>query len=138
MLLEGQDGQTWKDHVCNHALCHLPNVDGQIDPSLVVVFISLQCMMCGQSLGATTKLICWLVFLMLAYGMLDHAIKENTSKKMVFFFNAPYRFKYLFLWLNNRIILIIHVWSWWFTFGWGFWRLQLIDQWWSSNLHPTY
>jgi len=85
MLLEGQDGQTHKDHVCNHALCHLPNVDGQIDPSLVVVLIDLQCIMCGQFLGATTKLICWLVFLMLAYGMLDGAIKENTSEKMVLF-----------------------------------------------------
>jgi hypothetical protein len=31
LSLEGQDGQTWKDHVCNCALCHLSQVDGQID-----------------------------------------------------------------------------------------------------------
>jgi hypothetical protein len=37
LLLEGQNGQTWKDHVCNYAPCHLPNVNGQIDPSLIVV-----------------------------------------------------------------------------------------------------
>jgi hypothetical protein len=35
MLLDGQDGQTWKDYV------HLPNVDGQIDPSLDVVHVGL-------------------------------------------------------------------------------------------------
>jgi hypothetical protein len=28
LLLEGQDGQTWKDHVCNCVPCHLPNVYG--------------------------------------------------------------------------------------------------------------
>lgn len=37
LLLEGQDGQTWKDHMQNFKLCHVPNVDGQIDPSLVFV-----------------------------------------------------------------------------------------------------
>jgi hypothetical protein len=36
LLLEGQDGQTRKDRVHNCTLGHLPNVDGQIDPSLVV------------------------------------------------------------------------------------------------------
>jgi hypothetical protein len=39
LLLEGQDGQTWKDHVRNCAPCHPPNVDGQMDPSLVVVLV---------------------------------------------------------------------------------------------------
>jgi len=28
LLLEGRDGQTWKDHVYNYAPYHLPNVDG--------------------------------------------------------------------------------------------------------------
>ncbi len=41
LLLEGQDGQTWKDHVRKCAPCHLPNVNGQIDPSLIVVPIGL-------------------------------------------------------------------------------------------------
>ncbi len=54
LLLEGQDGQTWKDHVPNYTSCHLPNVDGQIDASLVVVHVGLQCMLCGQSSRAAT------------------------------------------------------------------------------------
>jgi hypothetical protein len=41
LLLEGQDGQTWKDHVCNCAPCHLPNVDGQMDPPLAMVLAGL-------------------------------------------------------------------------------------------------
>jgi hypothetical protein len=44
--------------VHNCAPCHLPNVDDQMDPSLVMVLIGLQCMLCGQALGATTMLIC--------------------------------------------------------------------------------
>ncbi len=58
LLLEGRDGQTWKDHVCNCAPCRLPNVDGKMDPSLTMVPIGLQCMLCGQALGAATMLIC--------------------------------------------------------------------------------
>jgi hypothetical protein len=57
LLLEGQDGQTWKDHVPNCAPCHLFNVDGQIDPSLAVIPINLWCMLCGQSIGVTTMLV---------------------------------------------------------------------------------
>jgi hypothetical protein len=41
LLLEGQDGQTWKDYVWNCAPCHFPNVDGQIDPSLTMVLVDL-------------------------------------------------------------------------------------------------
>ncbi len=44
--------------MCNYAQCHLPNVDGQIDPSLVMVLAGLQCMLCGQALGVATMLIC--------------------------------------------------------------------------------
>ncbi len=47
LLLEKQDGQTWKDHVCNYVPCYLPNVDGQIDASLVVIHVVLWCMLCG-------------------------------------------------------------------------------------------
>jgi hypothetical protein len=36
-MLEGRDGVVWKDHVRNCAPCHLPNVDGTVDPSLAVV-----------------------------------------------------------------------------------------------------
>jgi hypothetical protein len=43
-----------KDHVHNCAPCHLPNVDGQIDPSLAVIPVGLQCMLCELPL-------CWFV-----------------------------------------------------------------------------
>jgi Zn-finger protein len=46
LLLEGRDGQVWKDHVWNCAPCHLPHVDGQVDPSLAIVLACLQCMLC--------------------------------------------------------------------------------------------
>jgi hypothetical protein len=58
LLLEGRDGHTWKDHVRNCAPCHLPNVDGQMDPSLVVVPAGLRCMLCGQASRAAIMLIC--------------------------------------------------------------------------------
>jgi hypothetical protein len=42
LLLEGQNGHTWKDHMHNCAVvCHLPTVDDQIHPSLVIVLIGL-------------------------------------------------------------------------------------------------
>jgi hypothetical protein len=47
LLLEGQVGQTWKNHVHNCALCHLPHVNGEIDPSLLVVFVEFRCLLCG-------------------------------------------------------------------------------------------
>ncbi len=43
LLVQDKDGQTWKDHVHNCILCHLPNVDSQIDPSLFVVHVDLCC-----------------------------------------------------------------------------------------------
>jgi len=33
-------------------------VDGQMDPSLAMVLVGLQCMLSWQALGATTMLIC--------------------------------------------------------------------------------
>jgi hypothetical protein len=47
LLLEGQVGQTWKNHVHNCALCHLPHVNGEIDPSLLVVLVEFRCLLCG-------------------------------------------------------------------------------------------
>ncbi len=58
LLLEGQDGQIWKDHVHNCAPCHPPNVHGQIDPSLVVILVGLQCMLCEQYIRIATMLVC--------------------------------------------------------------------------------
>jgi hypothetical protein len=47
LLLEGQDGQTWKDHVRTCVMYHLLYSDGQIDLFLVVVSIGLCYMLCG-------------------------------------------------------------------------------------------
>jgi hypothetical protein len=44
--------------VRNCVPCHLPNVDGQMDPSLTMVLVNLQCMLCGQALRDATMLIC--------------------------------------------------------------------------------
>lgn len=58
LILEGRDGMIWKDHVRNCASCHLPNVDGKVDPNLAVVPASLRCMLCGFARGAATMLVC--------------------------------------------------------------------------------
>jgi hypothetical protein len=58
LMLEGRDGVVWKDHVHNCAPCHLPNVDGTVDPSLAVVRAGLRCMLCGSKGGATHMLMC--------------------------------------------------------------------------------
>jgi hypothetical protein len=55
LMLEGRDGVVWKDHVHNCAPCHLPNVDGIVDPSLVVILVDLKCMSRG---GAAHMLVC--------------------------------------------------------------------------------
>ncbi len=58
LMLEGRDGVVWKEHVRNCAPCHLPNVDGTVDPSLVVVRAGLRCMLCGSKGGITHMLVC--------------------------------------------------------------------------------
>jgi cbb3-type cytochrome oxidase cytochrome c subunit len=58
LMLEGRDGVVWKDHVRNCAPCHLPNVDGTVDPSLAVVRVGLRCMLCGSKGGAAHMLVC--------------------------------------------------------------------------------
>ncbi len=58
LMLEGRDGVAWKDHGCNCAPCHLPNVDGIVDPSLVVIRADLRCMLCGSRGGAAHMLVC--------------------------------------------------------------------------------
>ncbi len=54
--------------------CHLPNADGQIDPSLAIIFIGLQCMLCGQSIKVAIMLVC---------GMFDIALGPCTGWQMV-------------------------------------------------------
>jgi hypothetical protein len=58
LMLEGRDGVVWKDHVHNCAPCHLPNVDGRVDPNLAVIRAGLRCMLCGSRGGATHMLMC--------------------------------------------------------------------------------
>jgi hypothetical protein len=57
-MLEGHDGVVWKDHVRNCVPCHLPNVDGIVDPSLAMVRADLRCMLCGFRGGPTHMLVC--------------------------------------------------------------------------------
>jgi hypothetical protein len=58
LLLEGRDGMVWKDHVRNCAPCHLPNIDGTVDPIVAMVLAGLKCMLCGLVSGAATMLVC--------------------------------------------------------------------------------
>jgi hypothetical protein len=58
LMLEGRNGVVWTDHVHNCAPCHLPNVDGTVDPSLVVIRASLRCMLCGSRTTAAHMLVC--------------------------------------------------------------------------------
>ena len=51
-------GQGWNDLEGPCAPCHLPNIDGTIDPSLSVVKAGLKCMLCGSAKGASTMLVC--------------------------------------------------------------------------------
>ncbi|BBN02913.1 hypothetical protein Mp_2g19240 [Marchantia polymorpha subsp. ruderalis] len=57
-LLEGRDGVVWKDHVRNCAPCHLPNVDGTMNPILAIVCAGLRCMLCGSAGQAARMLVC--------------------------------------------------------------------------------
>jgi hypothetical protein len=57
-MLEACDSVVWKDHVCNCAPCHLPNVDGIVDPSLAMIWAGLRCMLCGSRGGITHMLVC--------------------------------------------------------------------------------
>jgi hypothetical protein len=78
LLLEGLDGQTWKDHVHNYMLCHLLNMDGLIDPifgncswwtlSYVMWVVYRGCHYVGV----------WSMFKGLAYGMPYTALGQNT------------------------------------------------------------
>ncbi|BBN10953.1 hypothetical protein Mp_5g07880 [Marchantia polymorpha subsp. ruderalis] len=58
LLLEGREGVVWKDHVRNCAPCHLPKIDGTMDPSLAIVRASLRCMLCGSAGQTVRMLVC--------------------------------------------------------------------------------
>jgi len=150
LLLEGWDGQTWKNHVHNCAPCHLPNVDGQIDPSLVMVLFGLWCIYASN---LQELLLCWFVRSVLEVGIWD--VSCHQWKKCLlangFALDAPNRPR--FLRSHSRIhtrfsSMVIHIWVgiWRITFRWlmmGFtfasgllvllpWN-QSIHAWWISN-----
>ena len=56
--LEGRDERIWKDHSRNCSPCHLPNIDGIVDPNLSMIPPSLKCMLCGRAQEAATMTLC--------------------------------------------------------------------------------
>jgi hypothetical protein len=57
LLLEGKDGQEYRDNTKNCVLCHLP-IEGAIYLELAVVPPGYRCFVCGKNKGATTMLLC--------------------------------------------------------------------------------
>ena len=55
--LMGCDGQILKDHSRNYAPCHLPNIDGNVDPNLSMILANLKCMPCDCAERATTMIL---------------------------------------------------------------------------------
>jgi hypothetical protein len=53
IILEGQNRQIWKDHLQICALCHLQNINGHVNMSLVMIPRNLCCMLCGHANGAS-------------------------------------------------------------------------------------
>ncbi len=58
IILEGQDRQVWKDHVQTCALCHLENINGHVNMSLMMIPWDLRCMLCGHANGASMMNLC--------------------------------------------------------------------------------
>ncbi len=92
--------------------CHLLNVDGQINPSLVVVLVGLECMLCGQASRTAIILICDKCFQGWDMGCFMPPMEEVPIGKC-FAFSAPNRPK--FLRLHSRInprfsSMVIHIW----------------------------
>jgi len=56
-LLEGKDGQEYRDNTKNCTTCDLP-IDGVVDAKLVVVPPKYKCFVCRESKVATTMLLC--------------------------------------------------------------------------------
>jgi hypothetical protein len=58
LLLEGCDGKVWKDHTRNCAPCHLPHIDGTVQPGTSHIPTGLRCRLYGSTKCAATMVIC--------------------------------------------------------------------------------
>jgi len=93
----------------NYAPCHLPNVDGQMDPFLVVVLASLWCMLCGEASRVVTMLICDKCSWGWHMGCCMPPMEEVLIGKW-FAFSAPNRCRFL-----GFSSMVIYIWL-------GIWR----------------
>lgn len=58
LTLEGRDGVEWKDHAKNVAPCHLPHLDGTLDPYAAVIPAGLKCRECGDARRGYALVLC--------------------------------------------------------------------------------
>ncbi len=111
LLLEGCNGQTSKYHVHNCVPCHIPNVNGQIDLSLMVVLSNLWYMLCEQFSRIATMLICYQCSQGWHMWCLMPSLKKVPISKW-FCFGAPNILRFLRLdsKVNLRVFLmVIHI-----------------------------
>jgi hypothetical protein len=82
-LLEGWDGQIGKENVHNYAPCHLPNVNGQNDPSLATIPSGLRMYVVWVIFKNCHYVVLWSMFLRLSHGMF-HAISGKSANWQMF------------------------------------------------------
>ncbi len=131
--------------MCNCAPCNLPNVDGQMDPSLAMVLVGLWHVLCGQALGVTIMLF---VISVLEVDIRDVSCHQWKKCQLAngFAFDAPNRPR--FLRSHNRINLgfssmVIHIWlgTWriitrWPMMGLTFAPSLVVLLLWNQSVHP--
>ncbi len=114
LLLEGQDGRTWKDHVCNHMTYWWPSL-----------FIFHNCFgmimlyVMWRIYRGYHYVNLWLVFERSTYGIYHIPPLEDLLVKKWFY---PWCIEYIevsyFKYLDRKSIPSFF--SWWFIFGWKF------------------
>jgi PHD-finger len=58
LVLEGRDGAEWQEHARNCAPCHIPYIEGTVDPSLRLAAPSQRCMGCGEPTQGEQMVLC--------------------------------------------------------------------------------
>ncbi len=91
-----------KKHVRNCALCHLPNVNGQIDPTLALVPTIFCFMLCGQFARTPTMMMCDQSSRGWHMGCFTLPFDKVPIKGNGFVFDALHKLKMLFLELDSR------------------------------------